>query len=579
MTENLTVTTERVDDIPLLVAQASKVGLAELLDEQFPSHGNWRGTSLGWTTTIWLSHILSEGDHRLNQVQPWVEQRLATLTACSGQALRPLAWSDDRLALVLDELSKTSRWQALEAGLNQRTVRVYRLRPRQVRVDSTTTSGYWTVTENGLFQFGHSKDRRPDLPQLKVMLSTLDPLGLPVATQVVAGNSADDPLYLPAIAQVRQSLGEKGLLYVGDCKMGASQTRATIAADGDYYLCPLADKQLPSQVLDSYLQPVWDEHQAVTPLYRENEAGEREQIAEGYERSLALSHEVAGQSVSWTERRLVVRSLAQAAAAGQALDTRLQNAQTELAQLTQAKQGKKRLDTLAAMQAAVAAILQHYRVTDFLQVALAEQVQAYPVRAYGQRPARLRTERLVTLSVQVNERAVAQAKRRLGWRIYATNQPAEMLSLDQAILAYREEYLVERGFGRLKGKSLSLSPMYLQSEARAVGLIRLLSLALRLLTLVEFQVRRRLAEAKATLAGLYAGNPQRATARPTAEAVLKAFKGIDLSVVTIGQQVHRHLTPLSELQQRILSLLEFPPAIYTCLLSGFSEPSGNMTEP
>ena len=96
----------------------------------------------------------------------------------------------------------------------------------RVRLDSTTASGYWEVTEDGLFQFGHSKDRRPDLPQVKVMLATLDPLGLPIATDVLSGQRADDPLYLPAIARVRASLPQRGLLYVGDCKMGALETRA-----------------------------------------------------------------------------------------------------------------------------------------------------------------------------------------------------------------------------------------------------------------------------------------------------------------------------------------------------------------
>ena len=30
-----------------------------------------------------------------------------------------------------------------------------------------------------------------------------------------------------------------------------------------------------------------------------------------------------------------------------------------------------------------------------------------------------------------------------GWRVYATNQTAEELSVEQAVLAYREEYLIE----------------------------------------------------------------------------------------------------------------------------------------
>ena len=49
---------------------------------------------------------------------------------------------------------------------------LYQLKPKRVRIDSTTASGYWTMTEEGLFQFGES----PDLPQLKVMLSVLGPL-------------------------------------------------------------------------------------------------------------------------------------------------------------------------------------------------------------------------------------------------------------------------------------------------------------------------------------------------------------------------------------------------------------------
>jgi len=68
---------------------------------------------------------------------------------------------------------------------------------------------------------------------------------------------------------------------------------------------------------------------------------------------------------------------------------------------------------------------------------------------------------------------------RLGWRVYGTNQPGESLSLAQAVLAYRSEYQVERSFGRLKGRPLSLTPMYVQRDDHATGLIRLLSIALR----------------------------------------------------------------------------------------------------
>ena len=211
MNEIPPIITERVDDIPLLLEQMQRMSLPSLLDDHFPTHGNWQGLSLGWVATIWLSSILSRGDHRLVHVEPWVGNRLWTLRATTGQAVERLDFTDDRLEIVLHSLHDDTRWTACEAALNRHTVRVYELPTARVHVDSTSASGYTTVSENGLFQFGHSKDYRPDLPQVKVMQAVLDPLGMPLATDVVSGERADDPLYVPCIRRVQVSLGRQGL--------------------------------------------------------------------------------------------------------------------------------------------------------------------------------------------------------------------------------------------------------------------------------------------------------------------------------------------------------------------------------
>ena len=104
MTE-LTVTTERVDDIPVLTASLERLGFAELVDEHFVPHGNWQGISLGKVMTGWLTHILSGADHRMNRVQDWAAKRLETLTACLGGQVQALDFADDRLETGLDLLS------------------------------------------------------------------------------------------------------------------------------------------------------------------------------------------------------------------------------------------------------------------------------------------------------------------------------------------------------------------------------------------------------------------------------------------------------------------------------------------
>lgn len=565
MTGPLTLTTERVDDIPLLVAQLERMGAQALLDEHFPTHGNWVGLSLGWVSVVWLTHLLSESDHRLNHVAPWAKQCLHTLRECTGQPVHPLDVGDDRLATVLEALSDDTPWNAFEGALNQHALRVYDLQPACVRLDSTSASGYGSVTEDGLCQFGHSKDHRPDLPQVKIMISALDPLGMPVATDVVPGQCADDPLYVPAITRVREGLGRRGLLYVGDCKMAALDTRAYIQAGGDGYLCPLSESQLPPVLLAGYLAPVWTGEQAVSLIHRRQPDGTRELIAEGFERLEPMTAEVAEQLHSWRERRLVIRSCQLAQAGERGLRARLAKAQAEITALNTRGRGQRRCADPSALREAVEAILARYRVHGLLHVRYKEQLWEQPLRRYGGRAATMRLEWDVQVTVSLDQEAVTAAVRQLGWRVYVTTQPPEQLSLQEAVLAYRNQYLVERAMGRLKGRPLSLTPMYLERDDHATGLIRLLSIGLRVLTLLEFRVRQGLTTGKTTLAGLSVGNPKRATARPTAERLLEAFQGLTLTIIREGRRQRRHLTPLSRVQHRILVLLGFAIDIYTRL--------------
>ena len=571
MNEQPNIITERVDDIPLLLAQMDRMGLAALLDAHFPTHGNWQGLPLGRVATIWLSSILSRGDHRLVHVEPWVAQRQLTLSQVTGEVVRADDLSDDRLEIVLRLLSDDNRWAAFESALNQHLVRVYDLQTERVHVDSTSASTYAGVSEGGLFQFGHSKDHRPDLPQVKVMQAVLDPLGMPLATEVVAGNRADDPLYVPCIERVQASLGRSGLLYVGDCKMASRETRAWLAIQGAYYLCPLPQVQLAEGELESALEALERGEITLSPVCRETD-DESELIAEGYERQAEMTVAADGEDQTWTERRLVVRSRRHAQAAEASLRARVVKATAQVEALNQRGRGRTRFEEIEELRQAATAIVQRHQVEEFLWLRYDQQCTSRPVRAYRDREAGIKVERQATVEVRVDEVALDSAVGRLGWRVYVTNQPREQLSLEQAVLAYRSEYLVERSLGRLKGRPLSLTPMYVQRDDHATGLIRLLSIALRVLTLLEFVGRRHLALEKGKIAGLYAGNPKRETDRPTAERLLEAFENLTLTVIELSQQTIRHVTPLSPVQLRILEILGFSLEVYTRLEAVSVEP-------
>lgn len=107
-----------------------------------------------------------------------------------GVEISDTDFTDARLAIVLRQLSEPYNWQTIEQTLTRDTIRIYNLPVQQVRMDATTLSGYHLISGDGLFQFGHSKNDLT-LPQIKTMMATLDPLGMPLATKIVSGEDGE----------------------------------------------------------------------------------------------------------------------------------------------------------------------------------------------------------------------------------------------------------------------------------------------------------------------------------------------------------------------------------------------------
>jgi transposase len=321
---------------------------------------------MGWISTIWLSSSVSQGDHRLSHLEPWVAHRSWTLQTAAGQAIDRLDGTDDRLEIVLCHCSDDERWAQLASRLNQHSIHVYDLRPARVHVDSTTSSAYTGVRPEGLLQFGHRKGHRPDLPQVKGMQAVLDPLGLPLAIDVVSSERADDLRYVPCIARVQRSLDRRGLLFVGYGKMAAFDTRAFVALAGDDYLCPLPQVQVAEGELDQALEWVRNGGQALKSVWREQEQGELKHIAQGYEYQVPLSVEVEGKGREWSERRSVVRSLRHAQTAEAVLRARMAKTKAEVEALNLRGRGCKRFEAIETLCQTVNVIVQRHCVEDFL---------------------------------------------------------------------------------------------------------------------------------------------------------------------------------------------------------------------
>jgi transposase len=344
-----------------------------------------------------------------------------------------------------------------------------------------------------------------------------------------------------------------------------------VASTHDDYLCPLSEKQLSPEERRAVLQPVWTGQQPLQQVYRPQAtpAHAPERVAEGFSVEVVVQAEVNKHLLQWTERRWLVRSVAFATGQQQRREKRLQQAAEQLAQLNRRKRGKKRLGA-EELQVAAQAIVTKQRVEGLLDAPVETTTRERRRRRYGDRPEQTVQEQDNQVGVVRREGAIEQAKREMGWQIYATNHLA--MTVTAVVWGYRGQYRIEDDWSRLKGRSLSLTPMYLQAETRMQGLVLLLSLVVRLLTLLEWQVRKKPQDRGQTLTGIYPGQSGRQARRPGAEMLLKVFQGISLSVVEVAGEVSIHVRSLTPLQERLLALWDLPADLFHRLTLHCAEP-------
>ena len=566
---DLVIITERVDDVALLIGQMVKMGLPEVLDRHIPRHWRQRRISWGWTAVIWLAYILTEGDHRKVSVETYLKGMYHTLSRLTAQVIEPLDFSDDRLSHLLKHLSKPAYWHPIEQELNARSIAVYPLPQDVIRCDATTVSGQHEVTAGGLLQFGHSKDD-PTRPQIKVMMGSLDPLGMPLATDVLSGERADDGLYLPIIERIRHGFQRPGLLFVGDCKMSAFDTRAYLAKHQDWYLSPLPLTGTTAEAMDAWITTGVKKSEAgeLERIWRTNDRGHKGLAAEGYE--IARTCGAPDGDVEWSERVLVVRSPMHATQQAAGLDKRLHYAETQLTALTPPRgRGKRQITDEATLVEAIAHVLTAHRVEGLLRVVWEKQVEQsthYVGRGRGSENREKRVHEKIRYHItQIarQEDTLAACRQRLGWKAFVTNAGPTRLSLQEAVLGYRNEYRVERIFQRLKSR-VHIAPLFVQRNEQIEGLTYLLTLGVRVLTVTEFVLRRSLETTQARLPGLHPENKQKQTDTPTAERILKAFAEVSLTIIkhAAGEDILRRLTPLSGVQEAILQRLGLGTNLY-----------------
>jgi len=551
----------------MITAILERMDVKESIDSIFKPHGNWSGLSYGQLSVLFVTYVMHSMTHHFSGVESWANQHKTVIEQAMGWQMGEKDATDDRLGRLAEVLGEAEeKSYELQTRIGQHTISAYQLPTEMARYDTTSFNVYHDPenTKNGILEFGHSKNFRPDLLQFKQGLATLDPAGVPILSETFAGNRADDPCYLPAWRRMVQTIGKPEFLFIADCKAASCETRAAIDHERGYYLFPLPmTGDTPRRVKELVLNP-GQTIQEIVLEPKENQDDVRV-VGKGFVVNEQMEVQLENGAVhQWQERWMVSCSEAHAQRQRKSFQNRLDKAQSKLSKLK-----PKAKDTAGSFRIKAEKILQASGVEDYFSLEVNDSITERKKylgkgRPGPKTPFEMVRIRSLALVVHRNEEAIDQFRLLAGWRIFVTNVAQSRMSLHQATQYYRDEWLIERGFHRFKKGHIPALPLFLRLPERIKGLMLLLTMALQVLTLMEFVSRRELSKNDETISGLVPGNPKMKTSHPTAERLLSQFDNLHLLIEEKGKIISGVLVEgLTSLQKQILSLLQLPENVYS----------------
>ncbi|MEU4565014.1 IS1634 family transposase [Actinoplanes sp. NPDC023936] len=384
--------------------------------------------------------------------------------------------------------------------------------------------------------WGHPKDRRPDLKQIQAGIAVSADGAVPVFHQVYDGGAGEVAQVVEAMRSLQDLAAAPGFLMVGDSKL-ISYGNLTAMTDAQVkFLAPLAAARVPAGLFASI------DAAATTPVdyiaLRDVRKPADQRCAYRVTEDVM---DLAGRRKTdpvHQVRRILVHSSANQHAAQTARQLKLGKARTDLDTLTRTA-GTRYHPDIAAVTTKAAQISRKRRVGAYLRTTVTTDPDTgKPVFAW-----------------HFDQAAIDAEAATDGWYALLTNLETSQADAAEVLRRYKAQNTVEQRYSTIKGP-LAVAPMFLQTNRRITALITVICLALLIFSLIEREVRLRLAEQNRTdMVGFYAFDNR--AVRPTARLILQALH--DLRIIPAHHRQPPKIPQPGWLQAQLLALLNIDP--------------------
>ncbi len=556
---SLTVRCERLGPLPIVNHFLDRAGISSLLEKFVPLPRGRSPVSPAKALGVLLRSIIVEREPIYRQVET-VRTFSPSAFGLENGDLRGLG--DDALGRALDRLFDADRG----AFLTETVLAVaeeFSVKLGELHNDSTSvklTGQYAKARGRSIrgrrapwITYGYSKDHRPDLRQLMLILTTSTDGSIPVQFRCADGNQSDSRTHIQTWEALVKVVGKPDFLYVADSKLCAGENMDYIDRRRGRFVTVLPRSRKEDAEFREWIQthePAWEEVWNRPNPRRRHGPRDIWRIF----RYPIPSRE--GWPVIWVWSALL--TLHQERGRRE----RLARAVQDLDEL------KKRLDgprsrARAKVEKKVEKILAKFRVERYLKVRVSETYEDKYRQDHRGRPGpdtkyRRYRKRRIHLEWHIDEAAIAYDHKSDGMYPLLTNDRA--LTPADVLTAHKRQPSLEKRFEQTKTVH-EIAPVLLKNEDRIEALFFLYFLALLVQALIERELRCAMEREKIEALPLYPED--RPSRRPTAEQILRLFSHAERHIVVRGDHDVEVIEPeLTETQKQVLKLLGVPSSAY-----------------
>lgn len=506
-----------IDHLGLVAGLLKRYKIAERIDNQLPIADDERtNTTYGQRVVAMILNGLGFCNSPLYMTPEFFRHK--PIDRLIGEGMVAEDFNDHALGRALDKLHRAGTTKVF-CQLAFELVQEQGLLCRDNHLD-TTSLALFGQYDHDVWKnapkptYGHSKDHRPDLKQVVVSLITNGPAGAPLWYECLDGNSSDKTSFHETIKQVnsfqRSIENSEDFLWVAD---SALYTQKKLQQSGVLWLT-----RVPAT------------YRAVKHFLAQPQSSvDWQELTKGYQAAWVDGAE--------NERWLLVSSDAGKARALNTLTRAIKKEHEVQCQALKAlgrEQFTCKKDAFKAITTLEKKLKYHQLSEQKLKAVMGCDKPGRPKdgekKVLGYR---------IKGELKQNNAAIEKAKIPCGRFILATNDP-RLISAKKMLDTYKEQAQVEDGFRFIKDKSFHCNQIFLQNPQRIDALMMVMTLALLVYKLGQYQFRERLKEKEAVVPSQL-GKP---TQKPTLRWVFQMLQGISCvyisgkyeGVVNIGER-------------------------------------------